>query len=508
VVAAWAIGLAVLSLLLLGPDGDDAYYGHLSAWIGAHGSFPLRDIVFTDGALPSLYYPPVPAYEPLLGTVAHVFSLRSGDVLYYLVPPLASILAVLSLWRLLRAWRVSAPALALSIALAFLLLDSPRNPELGSFFVGRIWQGKVLLLCVLVPLLLALAREHVEWPTRRSLALLGAAGIAAVGLSTTAIFLVPIAAGAALLGSLPRAPRASLAGFAAAAAYPLGAGVVTLALHGRTPDDYTDADVSPPFLAHNVLGSGTLAFLALLAVFVGAARLPRGRGPAMAAAAALVVGLLYAPGVPKLIFHATGLGRVLWRIVWALPVAALVGALATGFFEARRPLALRALPVIAVAAVLVFAGQPVWDMKSGPIVASRPQWKLVPHTVAPAHLALDGARPGDVILAPTDISNSLAVMSGDTKTVSARAFYTKSLAKLPAAHVRERLLLAQFADGGLHPSSGPALPWDRISRALRVVGVDEVCLHRQDLEALALLGRGRYHRGAEGRGIACRVRRS
>ena len=507
VVAALAVGAAVLSLFLLGPDADDTYYGHLAAWIGAHGSFPVRDVVFTDGGLPSLYYPPVPAYEPLLGTLSHVLSLRTGDLLYYVVPPLASALGVLCLWRLLRSWRVAAPAVALTVAVAFLVLDAPRNPELGTFFVGRIWQGKVLLLCLLVPLLLALLREHVERPRGRSLLLLGATGVAAVGLSTTAIFLVPIAAGAALLATVLRAPRASVTGFAAAAAYPLGAGVVTLALHGRTPDDYTDADVSPAFLAHNVLGTGTLAFLAMLAMFVGAARLPRGRGAVMAASLGLVVGLLYAPGVPKLLFHATGLGRVLWRIVWAVPVAALVGALATSLLSARRPLVLRALPLVAVAVALALAGTPVWRTRQGPVLVSRPGWKLVPGTIGPARLALDGARPGDVILAPTDVSDSLAVMSGDTTTVSARSFYTQSLAGNRAAHVPERLLLARFADVGLHPGKGPDLPWERVSRALRVVGVDEVCLHDEDVEALHRLGRGGYRRRISGRGLAClRVR--
>ena len=47
----------------------------------------------------------------------------------------------------------------------------------------------------------------------------------------------------------------------------------------------------------------------------------------MAAGLAMAAGLLFVPGVTLAIFRVTGLGEVLWRLGWALPVAALVGVL-------------------------------------------------------------------------------------------------------------------------------------------------------------------------------------
>ena len=98
-------------------------------------------------------------------------------------------------------------ALALTAALVFLAFDAAHHMTFGAFFANRMWQGKVLLLSLGVPLLFALLHDYVDRPDRRRLALLFAAGVAAVGLSTTGIFLVPVIAGGSLLTLLLRRPR-------------------------------------------------------------------------------------------------------------------------------------------------------------------------------------------------------------------------------------------------------------------------------------------------------------
>ena len=94
------------------------------------------------------------------------------------------------------------------------------------------------------------------------------------------------------------------------------------------PDLYVDADVVAGDLVHLTLYRGTVAFVAVAAILIAPALIPRTLAARMTAATVLLVGLLYTPGVPLAIFHATDLGRVLWRLMWAIPVAALVGTLA------------------------------------------------------------------------------------------------------------------------------------------------------------------------------------
>jgi hypothetical protein len=94
----------------------------------------------------------------------------------------------------------------------------------GRFFVIRLWQGKAVFVAVLVPILFVFLHEYAERPTRRLLLLLAASGVAGVGLTTTAIFVVPVIACGSLLGLAFRAPRRAAAGFAALVAYPVLAG--------------------------------------------------------------------------------------------------------------------------------------------------------------------------------------------------------------------------------------------------------------------------------------------
>src|SRR5204862_8150287 len=89
----------------------------------SHGSFPIRDSLFSDLVYPMANWPPVASYDGLVGATARLTGVHAASVEYLVVPPIASALAVLALWRLLRAWRVRHAAIAISVALVFLLLD-------------------------------------------------------------------------------------------------------------------------------------------------------------------------------------------------------------------------------------------------------------------------------------------------------------------------------------------------------------------------------------------------
>jgi len=167
VVLGWAVALAALATFTLRPNPDDLYYVNLSQWVAEHGTFPLRDTIFADLTYPMSNWPPVASYDGLVGAVAHLAGTRAGSVEYLVVPPLATALSVLALWRLLRAWRVRQVAVVLSVALVFLLLDGTSSyGSPGNLFLTRLWQGKVILLCLLVPVLLVSALRFVERPSR------------------------------------------------------------------------------------------------------------------------------------------------------------------------------------------------------------------------------------------------------------------------------------------------------------------------------------------------------
>ena len=489
VALAWAVALAVLSLFLVNPNADDSEYVHLSSWVAAHGGFPVGDTLFSDQALPAIFYPPLSSYEALVGAFARTTELPVQDVVYFSAPPVAAALSVLALWRLLRRWRVRAPATALTVAIAFLMLDAAGMRTFGSFWLARMWQGKVIFVAVLVPLLIALLVEYAERPTRRGALLLGAAGVAAVGLTTTAIFVVPVVAAGCLLPLLLTARRRAATGLAATLAYPLAAGAFTLAVGGRNPQVYTAAEVVPRVAGARRPRARGARVRRRRGRARGAGADPQrcggadgGRAGAGGGAAVRAGG--HARHVPG---HGARRGAV----------APLLGAAGRGAGRrarrrgaAERPGRRRALPAVAVGAALLAWGTPVWSAAAGTRVTASPQYKLSRHELTATRHVLAVTHPGDVILAPRPLSQALLKRSGAVVVIDPADRYVRALDADPAAHASDRLLLENFASHGLatlgHPGHGASTA-PLLALALRRLHVDLACVRPGEQRARALL---------------------
>jgi hypothetical protein len=357
-----------------------------------------------------------------------------------------------------------------------------------------------------VPLLFVLLQQYVERPTTRGLVLLAAAGTAAVGLSSTAVFLVPVVAAGCAAAIAWTAPRRAAIALAAAAAYPVAAGIVSAAVGGRTAE--TNPFSPPGNLLHFVLDEGVLALVAVAAILVAPTLIPRASGARMTAGTVLLMTVLFAPPVTRLVYDVTGLGRVLWRLTWAIPAAALIGILAVAVVARVRSPMLRLLPAVLLCAAFVAWGAPAWS--EGKVhLASRPSWKRPPATIGEAKWVLSHASPGEVVLAPTKTSQTIAAMSGEVYTVAPRPFYALALADTPGGHARRRVVLGAFADDGLEgtiPRTNRGLEADEVEEALGLVGVDLACVV-DDPETRDVLAAAGYEPVGASRGLVC-ARRS
>lgn len=484
VVLAWAAGLAVMSLWVLRPNPDDLFYVNLSQWVAAHGTFPVRDTLFANLTYPMSNWPPVASYDGLVGAGAHLTGSQAGSVEYVVVPPVVTVLSVIALWRLLRAWRVRHIAAVLSVALTFLLFDgtSSYGPP-GNLFVTRLWQGKVILLCLVVPLLLVHALAYVERPTRLRLLWLFTTGAAAVALSTTAIFLVPVIAlaaiaplaiGSSALGSW----RPALAGFGALAAYPLAAGVVTILLGGRSADDFgarRQFRFDGVFIGHEIFLTGLLAVVGVLAVLVGMLLVPHPSARVTTGLLVLITGIVFVPGLTRVSYDLTGLGPTLWRLSWGCTIAALVGLLVVRLATLlpRRPLRL-ALPVAFVVLLGAF-GAPIWAESAGALWRSPLHWQRSDSSRSMAAIAIADAGPGGLILAPDSLSITVAVTTTDVMSVAPRDYYMYYLRDDPRFQYAERIELVYFVN---HTT-----PWHAhdVAHDLRALGVDVACVAYPDV---------------------------
>lgn len=468
----WATVLAALSMFTRRANPDDLYYVNLSQWVVDHGTFPLRDTIFSDLVFPMSSWPPVASYDALAGLVASLSGVPAASVVYLLVPPVATWLSVLALWRLLRRWQVAAAGLALSLALVFLLFDGgPGYAAPGSVFLTRIWQGKVILLCLMVPTLLVYALRYVERPTATHAWWLFAGGVAAVGLSTSAMFLVPLLALAGVAPLALRRPRRALIGLAAMAVYPLAAGLVTVALGGRSADLFGTRltfRFDPAWFGPQIFRDGAVAVVAVAAVLAGALLIPHLAARVTTGVLTLIVGVTFIPGVTYAAFELVGLGPTLWRVSWVTPIAALVGVLGVRLGSNGRR---GQIAVTVAAAVLIVSGVPIWTRANGVDLDATPQWKLSPPAVETAQQILATAEPGALVLAPPRLSVTLSILTTKVKTVAPRAYFMDYLRDDPTFHYPARMTLSRFV--GAEPIYGER---SEVVDALALLHVDQVCM--------------------------------
>ncbi len=350
------LGCVVASLLIHLADTDDPYYLNRSVWVAEHGTAALRDTMFSPEVYNSPYGGGVPiaSIEALYGVLAHLTGLAAGTMTYVVGTAVGTALAVWALWRLARAWAPRRAFWVFLAAVAFLMLSG--DSMLGNFWIPRMWQGKVLAVTILMPLVWAYLSDLVDAGSprerRRALGLLLAAGVTFFGLTPTAVVWAPVTFGAVLVAAV-LARRALLAvGGAAMLVGPLvsGAAVVLFSTEvgGTTP---TVIPSRASFV--RILGEvGPMVALALVALCLAPVLARRGAPAAMAGASALVAVGVFAPGVLPLLNAVTGSGPILWRMLFVAPIAVLVGLLAAlPWAPPRAEDRGRAAPLVAAAGV-------------------------------------------------------------------------------------------------------------------------------------------------------------
>jgi hypothetical protein len=482
-----AAGFAVFSQFIVRPDGDDAYYVNRSVWVAQHGRIPVGDVLFVEHGPVMPGAAPVSSVEAFAGAVARVLHVNAASFVYYVLLPGATFLAVLALWRLVRAWAPRRAVLCLLLAAAFLLWSGASSASFGSFHLVRSWQGKAIFVSVAVPALYAYLSEWLRTRRRRSYLLAIAAGVAGVGLTSSATFVVPLVAAAVGVGLLIQygltrwsIRQILLAGMVAL--YPVAAGLAVAALIGSPAGE--DTSFNPAETTWDwVVGPGPLTLLGGAALWLGPFLVRRGAAAALAWGTSAVALVLMIPGVLEALADATGSGPVLWRALWVAPVPALAGLLAA--VPLPRPQAVRVpqwalacVPALAGVLVLVLAGTPVWAASNRAHLGS-PQWKANTTNVGEAFAIVRAYPDAGVVLAPAGVMSAIPLVTSRTKAVNPRTLYLQSLTDGTAA--ARRLLSDVATQRGKAPSA------DQVLDSLKRTEVDVACLNRRNQAGLRLL---------------------
>ena len=498
-----AVGLATataaLASMVSRPDGDDAYYVIRSTWVADRGALPDGDMIFSDGQWPATFGPDpnLTSLETLFGVVARVTGLATGDVVYRWFVPVAAFLAVWALHVLLRVWQARRPTASTVLALVFLVMGGYAGSTWGNVHLARIWQGKIVLVAVLVPLLHAVLTALLSkrgGTTRPGLLMLLALGLAGAGVSTTAVFILPlvtVAVGSAVLVLHRRWSDVVLA-VVATAAGPAVMGIWTIlspAGAGNEPGRSTG------WLWLRILGSSgwvaTLVVLAAVLVVVGALR-PRWASADPTAlrilAGALVVGFLFTvPPLYPVLTALMGGDAIAHRLAWVLPVPAVIGLLAS--LPARR-WGLPVVPAVAGAlAVILGVGQPLWAASNMAHLGQLGTWKVRDQADLAAARWIVEQQPQGRYLAASWVAMMTGVLTSELRPVGTRMDYVASLDEIPGSQVDERVLLQGVADGvesRLPENREPALA------ALDALDVEVACVAWDDAFTQDLFGTAGY----------------
>lgn len=498
----WLVGavLAYLSLRTVRLDADDVFYVNKAVHVAETGRIPLRDTIYSDQVLPALRgagTAPVQSLEVLQGAVAHLLGISAGTVVYLATPVVMSFLAVWAVWRLARSWSAVRALVAFAVATTYLLWGVKSGYGLGAFWIGRIWQGKVIFVCLAVPLLYLALTRWTRLGRRYDAAMLLAVGAVAVGLTSTATLVVPpIAAAAAAMLLLCRRPRWYVP--LLAAAYPVASGVV-VALVAASGGQFGKVDFTSFEAFHAVVGDrlwGAVGVVALLlapwAVRSGGARMTAAAGSVVAVAA-------MAPGVPQLVNTVTGAGPILYRLLWMAALPVLVGVLATAPLPVDRfaPAVRRTVAVVVPAALVVLivaGGQIVWSRAT--TLEDGPRWKFAIGQLSAARWVADSYDGPGPVLAPWQLMRALSLTTTRIHGVDPRSFYLAGIEEPPEAHAARIRLSRSMRNGDTAPP--PTLEAD-----LAAVGVGYICLDEPKVryrEAVVALG---WEPAASRGGITC-----
>lgn len=493
-----SLGWAVFALFTLRVDGDDAFYVNKAVFVAEHGLIPGRDTIFGDQtfpALPGAGTAPLQSIEVLQGALARFLSLDPTAVVYLAFPPMLTFFATWSIWRLIRQWARVRVSLAFAVSMVYLAMAANSGAGLGVFFLARIWQGKVVFVAALVPLMYLYLTRWARTGSRWEQLMLAAAGVAAVGLTSSATFIVPIIAVTCAVALL--LTRQRWVGVLALAAYPVITGGI-VALTG-VPGDPGGQFLTGAEAFHFVLGIGLLAAVGWAGIMLAGWLSVPGATRVVVTAASLSLLVVLAPGVAAVFSSATGAGAVAWRLMWVAPVSVMVGLLATVPLPWAEPTTgarsvVRQLPALAVAAGLIVAlvvtGTPFWSPVRGVKVLPSPTWKYPKQPIQQA-LAIRRLDPGPgPVLAPLSTMRALSLVSSEVHAVAARPSYIPILTEEPAQH-DARITLTEVFGGKLTDGPGGKVgthSQQQFTAALSTLDVSMTCVRPSQKTVTRWLG--------------------
>lgn len=471
--------MALLALAVCRPDQDDAFYVGVAAFSASHPTAPLLafDPMLIERTWP-LIFPSYrfASYELLGSAVARALSIPAATAMHVVLPPIFSALVILSTKALghaispRRAWLVTLAVFLLTL----LLGEMHRSP--ANFSFDRIFQGKAVLLSVVIPAIYALSfRYDSPQGSRRDLYFLSCAYLAAIGVSNFGMLAGPLAgvsAAVSLAAATGRCRRPLILGLLAMIPLPYLAWVAWQSHAGMA---LASEPLEPAgFVWRSVFGSRGQYLVAAL-LLLAPALAPGDRSRRLLAVPILILlSVFLNPLAAGWIAEHVTTPPVYWRVTWQAPVLSYAAA-ALAFLIRPSPMPVgpdRHIRWILAAAIV--AGMASLLPSNTLRAANGITWSFATvKTEAAATQAADMAAaefPGDGrLLAPDAVSSILAMRELHPKLVSARGMYIYMLRSMIAPADYERRMRLVTMVNNDQPPAPDQLASDLATLDVRIV---------------------------------------
>jgi hypothetical protein len=464
------VSAGVLGLLSFRPDTDDYYYvpAAVHALENPHEplGFLVRGLIDPPGTpLVSHNFSTSVPYEYLSAVLAWALRCEFLAPYYLVMPVLVAGAIAAALLYLVGQLKLDplASVLGCAVALAALLAMGETHWAYGNFTFARAFHGKTLLLSCGVPAFAAATVEFFRGPRPSRWLLLAAIATAMIGVTATAIVLLPLLAlvlsvSVLVVQGTSRAYLRNLVLYGLSLVYVVGyamAYLATGAASGLGLESAVNAGFPKDFAGHVrlMVDPARPVWLALVLgaalVFFRFAR--RDARWFVACWGALVVALFLNPlAASFLIEHVTS-PNIYWRLYYLLPVGAFVGA-AAAVGLAR--LAERRARQVAVAGAAILGSIVIQVVLPSTSVLAQahlgaPKYKLPPDALAEARALIESA-PSGPMLAPAELAGIVPMLSSRFPQVLRRGeaeFLWIDAGRFGAATAR-RLTATSFAARG------------------------------------------------------------
>lgn len=434
-VALWSMALLAIVLTLFAhrSDYDDSIYINFAVAAADQPGEPLlsKDTLHGIEGLPlSLLIYRLQSWELLIGAFSWLSGISAIKGFHFVGAALAALLLPLAYARLFRLLVPRMWPWAVAALLVVLVAAGETHRWYGNFAFVRLWQGKSILVSILLPLVAAFALEYMMRPTARRWLLLCAVQVAAVGANVTALWAAPAVALSGLVCGMQPSWRSLRHGAmgALASSYILAAGAMVKKGVSTfvVPEDAVFEFGERGDLLRNalfeVLGKGDLLLFGLIALPLAWALTPAGLGRRFATGLPLAVWVvLLNPYTAPLIFKQVT-GPAYWRLFWSLPLPLLMTLVLISPLQlkGRRGVGL-SLALLLTYALFVpsFSGI---SRENRVLFHSRPMLKVRWPMYRLAMRLNASVDPGSYVLAPDDISMWIPTLHHHVYPLKARHY--------------------------------------------------------------------------------------